>query len=135
MATDGTAPTCPESYVRITPKETSMLRTLMSGLGAVTACAVLAACGNGVAGGTGASTPPELRSACGHPGAEVTLRHVPVTVPHAQCDLTGVVIRYGGIGVTVPSSGVAMGVADGPTTSPSLSASVDPKTKDVTIRA
>jgi hypothetical protein len=77
--------------------------------------------------------PESLRAACGHPGAEAELTAVPITVPKAQCDLTGVVVRYGGIGVTVPSDGGVFGVADGISSSPELSATVDPTTGDVTL--
>lgn len=38
--------------------------------------------------------PPEFRDACGHPGANVEVRKVPVTISHAACDLTGVAISY-----------------------------------------
>jgi hypothetical protein len=38
--------------------------------------------------------PPEFRAACGHPGAYVRVRKVPVTVRHADCNFTGVVITY-----------------------------------------
>ena len=41
--------------------------------------------------------PPEFRAACGHPGAQVQVRKVPVTIPHAACDLTGVAIRMVGL--------------------------------------
>jgi hypothetical protein len=39
--------------------------------------------------------PPEFRDACGHPGANVEVRKVPVTISHAACDLTGVAISTG----------------------------------------
>ena len=39
--------------------------------------------------------PTEFRAACGHPGAQVEVRKVPVTISHAACDLTGVAISYG----------------------------------------
>jgi hypothetical protein len=49
------------------------------------------------------AVPPEFRPACGHPGAHVTVRQVPVTVRHAACDLTGVALSYpGNGGATVP---------------------------------
>lgn len=38
--------------------------------------------------------PTEFRPACGHPGAKVEIRHVPVTIVHADCDLTGVGLSY-----------------------------------------
>jgi hypothetical protein len=47
--------------------------------------------------------PPEFRAACGHPGARVEVRKVPVTISHAACDLTGVAISYRDYGgATVP---------------------------------
>lgn len=42
------------------------------------------------------AVPPEFRPACGHPGAHVTVRQVPVTVLHAIRDLIGVVMSYPG---------------------------------------
>lgn len=44
--------------------------------------------GGGESGG--ANVPIEFRHACGHPGEHVIARHVPVTIRHAACDLTGV---------------------------------------------
>ena len=38
--------------------------------------------------------PEEFRAACGRPGRRVIVRHFPVTIPHALCDLTGVAISY-----------------------------------------
>ena len=49
------------------------------------------------------------------------LTDVPITVPKAQCDLTGVVVLYGSTGVTVPSAGGVEANADG-ISSPSSSA-------------
>jgi len=58
----------------------------------------VSACGSPQSG-----IPAEFRAACGHPGAQVMVRKVPVTVPHAACDLTGVVITYRNYaGATVP---------------------------------
>src|SRR5204863_44046 len=52
------------------------------------------------------AVPPEFRPACGRPGSRVTVRRVPVTVPHALCDLTGVTLSYPGHGgAVVPSPG------------------------------
>jgi hypothetical protein len=34
--------------------------------------------------------PVEFRHACGRPGSHVVVRHLPVTISHAACDLTGV---------------------------------------------
>jgi hypothetical protein len=59
---------------------------------AATAVSV-AACGSSAAGSR-SSVPAEFRVACGHPGAHVMVRKVPVTVSHAACDLTGVLITY-----------------------------------------
>ena len=41
-----------------------------------------------------AQVPEEFRPACGRPGSRVVVRHFPVTIPHALCDLTGVAISY-----------------------------------------
>jgi hypothetical protein len=47
--------------------------------------------------------PEEFRPACGRSGTRVIVRHFPVTVPHALCDLTGVALSYPGHGgATVP---------------------------------
>jgi hypothetical protein len=70
---------------------------------------------------TGGAVPAEFRAACGHPGRTVVVRHVPVTVRHADCDLTGVTIRYGLAGAMVPKPGDGAGtVVDvvAPTTEP-----------------
>ena len=56
------------------------------------------------------AVPEEFRPACGHPGAHVIVRHFPVTIPHAWCDLTGVVLSYpehGGATVPAEAGGVA----------------------------
>ncbi len=75
------------------------------------------------------AVPPEFQHACGHPGAEVVVRQVPVTVKHADCDLTGVVISYPGRGgATVPAEG---GVTVG--TSTGFTLTVHPGTLDVTV--
>ena len=59
--------------------------------------------------------PPEFRAACGHPGAKVEVRKVPVTISHAACDLAGVAISYRNRGgATVPhGGGTAIGNSDG----------------------
>jgi hypothetical protein len=57
--------------------------------------------------------PLSLRTACGHPGAQATLAAVPITIARDQCDLTGVVVRYGQTGVTVPTHGGVQAIADG----------------------
>ena len=75
------------------------------------------------------AVPPEFRPACGHPGSHVTVQRVPVTVPHALCDLTGVILSYPGRGgATVPGS-PGWGVAN----SMGLQLQVDAHTQDVTI--
>jgi hypothetical protein len=61
------------------------------------------------------AVPPEFRAACGHPGAQVEVRKVPVTISHAACDLTGVAISYQNRGgATVPrGGGTSIGNSDG----------------------
>jgi hypothetical protein len=55
------------------------------------------------------AVPPEFQHACGRPGAEVVVRSAPVTVKHADCDLTGVVVSYPGHGgATVPDRGITV---------------------------
>ena len=74
------------------------------------------------------AVPLEFRAACGHPGAHVTVRQVPVTVPHAACDLTGVSLSYPGRGgATVPDLPGAIASSTG------FQLTVDPRTLDVTI--
>jgi hypothetical protein len=74
------------------------------------------------------AVPPEFRPACGHPGAQVTVRQVPVTIPHAACDLTGVSVSFPGRGgATVPAPGSAVGNSMG------FQLQVDSRTLDVTI--
>ena len=75
------------------------------------------------------AVPAEFRPACGHPGSHVTVQRVPVTVPHAVCDLTGVIVSYPGRGgATVPGS-PGGGVAN----SKGLQLQVDAHTQDVTV--
>jgi hypothetical protein len=75
------------------------------------------------------AVPAEFRAACGHPGAEVVVREVPVTVKHADCDLTGVAISYPGRGgATVPAEGGAS-----VSTSSGFTLTVHPGTLDVTV--
>src|SRR5260370_26976514 len=58
--------------------------------------------------------PPEFRAACGHPGARVTVRKVPVTISHADCNLTGVMISYPGYGGgTLPHGSGGIGNSSG----------------------
>ena len=74
------------------------------------------------------AVPPEFRSACGRPGSRVTVRQVPVTVPHVLCDLTGVMLAYPGHGgAVVPSPGEGVGNSLG------IQVQVDARTLDVTI--
>jgi hypothetical protein len=75
-----------------------------------------------------AAVPPEFRPACGRPGSHVIVRQVPVTIPHALCDLTGVTLSYpghGGATVTAPGFSVA--------NSQGFRLEVDARTQDVTI--
>jgi hypothetical protein len=75
------------------------------------------------------AVPPEFRAACGRPGSDVTVRQVPVTVPHALCDLTGVILSYPGRGgAAVPDSpGGGVGNSKG------IRVQVDAHTRDVTV--
>jgi len=72
--------------------------------------------------------PPEFREACGHPGATVVVRHEPVTVAHATCDLTGVTVEMKNCGgAVVPRPGEGVGSSSG------IAVSVDRKSRDVTV--
>ena len=126
-------------------KRTASIRVAIA-FAAVASCATpatrasTAQPGSGVAVTSPASLSPVLRdvpaafaSACGHPGTQVVITAVSLTIPHAQCDLTGVVVRYGTAGVTIPATGGGGAAADGMTVSTILSAEVDPTTRDVTI--
>lgn len=74
--------------------------------------------------------PQEFAAACGHPGSHVRVRKVPVTIRHADCDLTGVVITYRAYGgATVPSDGTSVGTSSG------FSLAIHPGTLDVTVNA
>ena len=73
--------------------------------------------------------PPEFRPACGRPGSHVTVRQVPVTVPHALCDLTGVIVSYPGRGGAAVPRSPGRGVAN----SMGLRLQVDAETRDVTV--
>ncbi len=101
---------------------------------AVVLALLVTACGGATAPATPAPVPFEFSAACGHSGAIVELKRVPVVVPHARCDLTGVVVRYRGIGVTIPQSGTISAQGDSPAGGHSLTATVDAMTRDVTIR-
>jgi hypothetical protein len=75
------------------------------------------------------AVPPEFRPACGRPGSDVTVRQVPVTVPHALCDLTGVILSYPGRGgAAVPDS-----PGSGVWNSTGFQVQVDAHTQDVTV--
>jgi hypothetical protein len=74
------------------------------------------------------AVPPEFRPACGRPGSRVTVGQVPVTVPHALCDLTGVTLSYPGRGgAVVPAPGTGVGNSKG------IRVEVDGRTRDVTV--
>ena len=75
------------------------------------------------------AVPPEFRPACGHPGSHVTVQRVPVTVPHALCDLTGVIVSYPGRGGATIAGSPGWGVAN----SKGLQLRVDAHTQDVTV--
>jgi hypothetical protein len=76
--------------------------------------------------------PAEFRAACGHPGAQVEVRKVPVTISHAACDLTGVAISYKDFGgATVPHGGGGTGIGN----SNGFELTVHSGSLDVTITA
>ena len=76
--------------------------------------------------------PTEFRAACGHPGAQVEVRKVPVTISHAACDLTGVAISYRDFGgATVPDGGGGTGIGN----SNGFELTVHSGSLDVTITA
>ena len=78
------------------------------------------------------ATPAEFRPACGHPGAQVEVRKVPVTISHAACDLTGVAISYKNYGgATVPHGGGGTSIGN----SGGFELTVHPGSLDVTITA
>ena len=78
------------------------------------------------------AVPPEFRAACGHPGAQVEVRKVPVTISHAACDLTGVAISYRDFGgATVPHGGGGTGTGN----SNGFELTVHTGSLDVTITA
>ncbi len=62
----------------------------------------------------------------------MTIRKVPVTISHAECDLTGVEISYPGRGgAGVPRGGGGTGIGN----SMGLTLTVHPGTLDVTVNA
>jgi hypothetical protein len=80
--------------------------------------------------------PAVFRHACGHPGAKVRVTHLPVTIKHSACDLTGVSITvHGGEGAVVPESGGVGATWDGIDSAHtgSLIITVAGGTRDVTI--
>jgi hypothetical protein len=78
------------------------------------------------------AVPAEFRAACGHPGAQVEVRKVPVTISHAACDLTGVAISYRDFGgATVPRGGGGTGIGN----SNGFELTVHSGSLDVTITA
>ena len=72
---------------------------------------------------------PEFRPACGRPGARVIVRQVPVTIPHALCDLTGVSLSYPGHGGAAVTAGPGHTIYN----SKGFRLEVDARTLDVTI--
>jgi hypothetical protein len=76
-----------------------------------------------------AAVPLEFRPACGRPGSHVTVRQVPVTIPHALCDLTGVSLSYPGHGGAAVTAPPGHGIAN----SKGFRLEVDARTLDVTI--
>ena len=98
------------------------------------ACALLTSCGDSTGAPQSAAVPAEVQPACGRPGTVVKLVEVPVTIKHADCDLTGVVLEHGGAGVTVPTSGNVTAQTDGRKGSSSLTVLVAAGSKDVTVR-
>jgi hypothetical protein len=90
-----------------------------------------AACGSPAASSR-AAVPAEFRAACGHPGAQVNVRKVPVTVSHAACDLTGVMITYrdyGGAVVPRGGGGTSIGNSSG------FRMAIHPGSLDVSVNA
>jgi hypothetical protein len=73
--------------------------------------------------------PPEFWAACDNPGAEVVTESLRVTIRHADCDLTGVVITNQGRSATVPEPGIGVGNRGG------VNIGVDKATGDVTFTA
>jgi hypothetical protein len=88
-----------------------------------------AACGGSSPPGR-SSVPAVFRPACGHPGAAVTVTKLPVTIPHAVCDLTGVTITVPGRGgMVVPDSSGGAGNSEG------LTLTVDDGSLDIHLTA
>lgn len=109
------------------PGRTGTARAGIAGL--MLAAVAIAACSNSPAG-AGSTVPSAFRPTCGHSGAEVTVRKVPITIAHAGCDLTGVMISYPGRGgATVPRISGTIGTSSG------LTLTVHRGTFDVTVNA
>ncbi len=72
--------------------------------------------------------PEEFRAACGRPGSRVIVRHFPVTIPHALCDLTGVALSYPRHGGATVTKGPSMIWNSG-----GFKLTVHPGTLDVTV--
>lgn len=90
----------------------------------------VAACGSAPHVSRVNAVPSEFRAACGQPGARVTVRKVPVTVSHAACDLTGVMITYPGHGgAAVPRGHGGTGIGN----SQGFTLTVHRGTLDVTV--
>jgi hypothetical protein len=88
--------------------------------------------------------PAQFSKVCSRPGTTVVLTEVPVVVPRARCNLTGVMIRCREAGATVPTSGhvhedvdtIMRGATGGGyaiTGGASITIDVDPASGDVTI--
>jgi hypothetical protein len=115
--------------IRVSRVRTSaVLAVLGCGFSVATACSAPNSTEN-----PAAPLPSAVRAACGHPGSTVTLERLPVTIRHADCDLTGVEVRYGMTGLTVPSSEMVGAAADGISSSTTLVVEVDPTIGDVTF--
>lgn len=113
------------------PMIVKWLHRVLCMAGAGIAVVSVAACGSSVASG-GSAVPAEFRAACGHPGAHVMARKVPVTVSHAACDLTWVLITYRNyVGATVPrgDDGTTIGNSSG------FTLTIQPDSLDVTVNA
>lgn len=82
--------------------------------------------------------PAEFRDACGKSGVSVHVNSVPVTVRHADCDLTGATIYHDAAYARVPAPGkTASMVVDTFKLDPppsSIRIDVDATTLDVTVR-
>jgi hypothetical protein len=116
--------------LRLTVMSRLSCRLAMGWAALVVTVGTVAACGG--AGSARSAVPAEFRAACGHPGAQVTVKKVPVTVSHAECDLTGVTISYRNYGgATVPSGGGGTGIG----TSSGFTLTIHPGTLDVTVNA